>query len=384
MRLDTITNIEQFMTDALLSSPQIPLGVNVIRLAATTDEEGIAALTRSIVVRYTGSTLTINQRQPLAIERTLRFELIHSSQSYLTESGHDGALQMCAGAYLSLNNTIPVRSGTQVIVPFSMSSETFDGLTDSSHYVYIQNWEVTVQEINPTISMNPCVLYGNCRELFESYIGGEILPGDVIHNENQLWSPVLPPFAGEDYDPMYCGVVVKGNDLCYKHDPSQLFLNNWTDYKLVSTNTMDETGTFLIVNLHDSDDQFIDSYLYSNCDDRRFLGIQSDLWRGQFGKQHLKGKNGLAWGNVWPKTEIYLDPTDPDGEKISVRYGYVMRIDLGVYLDVEGEKFYKVNSHLFTVGWVKEGEFVEHAYRYDRMEDCELDKAENEGPTECV
>ena len=96
------------MTDALLSSPQIPLGVNVIRLAATTDEEGIAALTRSIVVRYTGSTLTINQRQPLVIERTLRFELIHSSQSYLTESGHDGALQMCAGAYLSLNNTIPV------------------------------------------------------------------------------------------------------------------------------------------------------------------------------------------------------------------------------------------------------------------------------------
>ena len=42
MRLDTISRIEQFMTDALLSSPLIPLGVNVIRLAATEDEEGIA------------------------------------------------------------------------------------------------------------------------------------------------------------------------------------------------------------------------------------------------------------------------------------------------------------------------------------------------------
>ena len=92
----------------------------------------------------------------------------------------------------------------------------------------------------------------------------------------------------------------------------------------------------------------------------------------------------MAWGKVWPKTDIYLDPTDPDGEKLSVRYGYVMRIELGVYLNVGGEKFYKVNSHLFTVGWIKEGEFVEYEYRYDRMEDCERDKAENEGPTECV
>ena len=384
MRLDTITNIEQFMTDALLSSPQIPLGVNVIRLAATTDEEGIAALARSIVVRYTGSSLTINQRQPLSIERTLKFEVIHSSQSYLSESGHDAALQMCAGAYLTLNNSIPVRSGTQIIVPFSMSSESFDGLTDSSHYVYVQNWEVTVQEINPTISMNPCVLYGNCRELFESYIGGELLPGDVVHNGNQLWSPVLPPFADEDYDPEYCGVVVKDNDLCYKHDPSQIFLTNWQDYKLVSTNTMDETGTFLIVNLYDEFDQYIDNYLYSNCDERRFLGIQSDLWKGQLSKMHLKGKNGLAWATEWPKTDVYLDPTDSDAEKVSVRYGFVMRIDLGVYLDVDGEKFFKVNSHLFSTGWIREGEFEEHVFRYDRLEDCDQDEAENEGPTECV
>ena len=59
MRLDTISRIEQFMTDALLSSPLIPLGVNVIRLAATEDEEGIAVMARTIVVRYTGSTVNV-------------------------------------------------------------------------------------------------------------------------------------------------------------------------------------------------------------------------------------------------------------------------------------------------------------------------------------
>ena len=55
MTLDTITRIERFITDSLLSSVQIPLGVNVIHLADDSDTEGIAAMTYSIVVRYTGS-----------------------------------------------------------------------------------------------------------------------------------------------------------------------------------------------------------------------------------------------------------------------------------------------------------------------------------------
>lgn len=385
MELNTISGIERFIEDALLSSPYIPLGVNIIRLAATSNEEGIAQMTNSMVIRYVNSSISIQNRQPLAIERKMTFQIIHSSQSYLTESGHDFALQMCAGAYLTLNNTIPQRSGTKVIVPFSMSNESFDGLTDSSHYVYIQNWEITVQEINRTTSLDPCVLYGNCRELWASYIGGELLPGDVIHNENQLWSPVLPPPVGDEYDPQYCGVEVKDYDLVYKHDPSVTFLQNWQEYKLVSTNTMDETGTFLIVNVYDQDDEFVDLYYYSNCDDRRFVSITSDLWKDQKSKPHLKGKNGLAWANVWPQTNVHLDPTDPDGEKIPVKYGYVMRIETGVHLDVDGEKFFKVNSHLFTVGWVKEGEFTMHEFdRYKQPEDCIFDKAENEGPTECV
>ena len=55
------------MSDALLSSPQIPLGVNIVRLAGTSDEEGITALARSITVRYIGSTLSLQQTQPMSI-----------------------------------------------------------------------------------------------------------------------------------------------------------------------------------------------------------------------------------------------------------------------------------------------------------------------------
>lgn len=118
MQLDTISNIEQFIVDALLSSPHIPLGVNVIRLAATTDEEGITAMGRSIVVRYVSSKVDVTKRVPMTVERTMTFQLIHSAQSYLSESGHDAALQMCAGAYMSLSGGVPVRTGLQILEPF--------------------------------------------------------------------------------------------------------------------------------------------------------------------------------------------------------------------------------------------------------------------------
>lgn len=385
MELNTITGIERFIEDALLSSPYIPLGVNVVRLAAASDEEGIAQMVNSMIIRYVSSSIKVQKRQPLVVERDMTFEIIHSSQSYLTESGHDFALQMCAGAYLTLNNTIPQRSGTKVMVPFSMSKESFDGLTDSSHYVYVQSWEITVQEINRPISLDPCVLYGNCREMFASYIGGELLPGDVIHNVNELWSPVLPPPSGEEFDPQYCGVEVKDYDLVYKHDTSMTFLANWQDYRLSSTGTMDETGTFLIVNIYDENDEFVDFYFASNCDDRRFLGISMDMWKGQVTDPSLKSKNGLCWANVWPQTTVYIDPTNADGEKVDLKYGYVMRVETGVHMLVDGEKFFKVNGAKFNVGWIKEGEFTMYDFdRYKQPAACNFDEAENEGPTECV
>ena len=149
MRLDTITRIERFIQDALLSSPQIPLGVNVVRLAADYDTEGIAAMARSIVVRYVGSDASTIREVPLVLRRTLTFELTHAAQSYLTQSGHDYAIQMCAGAQLTLNNSVPINTGGQVVVPLYLVSERFEGLTDSTHYVYVQTWQCTVEEIFP-------------------------------------------------------------------------------------------------------------------------------------------------------------------------------------------------------------------------------------------
>ncbi len=381
MRLDTISTIEQFISDALLSSPQIPLGVNVIRLAATTDEEGIAALSRSIVVRYTGSSMSIKQRQPLSIERTLKFELIHSSQSYLTESGHEGALQMCAGAYLSLNNTIPMRTGTDVIVPFSMTSENFDGLTDSSHYVYTQDWEVVVIEVNPTISMNPCVLYGNCSQLFPLELTGGIYPGDVLY-QNRLYSPLVPPPFEVDYDEEYCGVVESDGDLVYKYNPGLTFIEDWKNYDFISTDTfVPETG-ILICSIKDKEGNHIDSYYAGNCDNRGLLSITAQFRDGEKTNPALKGKNGLAYANKWPKTEIYSDPTDPDCAITNVKYGWIFRIDLAVTLTIDFVNYYKVNGAPYGVGWVTEGDFT-MIREYEGVDGCDDPEASNKGPQEC-
>ena len=121
------------MSDALLSSPQIPLGVNILRLADTQDEEGVVALTRSISVRYAGSSLSLEGTRPMSILRNARFEVTLAAQSYLTNTGHDYVIQMCIGSYNTLLNQVPVNTGSQIITPFHMVSEEFQGISDSTH-----------------------------------------------------------------------------------------------------------------------------------------------------------------------------------------------------------------------------------------------------------
>ena len=382
MQLDTISNIEQFIVDSLLSSPHIPLGVNVIRLAATTDEEGITAMGRSIVVRYVSSKVNVTKRVPMTTERTMDFQLIHSAQSYLSESGHDAALQMCAGAYMTLGGGVPVRTGLQILEPFSMSSETFDGLTDSSHYVYMQSWELKITEINPEFNPDPCVFAGNCKELWPNELTGTLLPGDVIYT-NKMFSPVLPPIPGEDYEEELCGVEVKGESLVYKHDPDQVFLQDWQRYELVSTNTTTADGKLLICNIKEDGEQ-IDTYFAANCDGRSVIGISNDLYLNNKSNTTLKYKSQMGWANVWPKTTIYHDPTEEDGATTLIKYGWVVKVEVGTSLMVDGETFHRVSEWTFGNGWIRASDVTLYHREGNALEYCPSLEAENEGPEECA
>ena len=382
MRLDAINKIETFMTDALLSSPQIPLGVNIVRLADTQDEEGIVALARSISVRYTGSSLALEQTAPMSIYRRARFEVTLASQSYLTNTGHDYVVQMCIGSYNTLLNQVPVNTGSQIIEPFHMVSEEFQGISNSTHYIYVQTWELTIQEIEPLIALDPCVARGNCSYLFPQESQSVILPGDVLY-KNFLFAPILPPAGGGPYDPQYCGVIedpeVEGR-LVYKADPDTVFLDNWTTYSIVSTGTFDESGEMLIVNIYDSNGDLYITEFYSNCDERKLIQIAGNIPNNANNlggavrsmidnvgnplysatealPAVMAGLNGFGYtGNI--RNTIFADPTDPAASTATVKYGALYSYQVGVSLTHESTTYVYVGGTPIGKGWIREQDFV--------------------------
>ena len=120
MQLYTISRIEQYIVDALIASPEIPLSVNILRLADAIDKEGVVQNTSNIVVRYTSSYFNVLKRIPLVYERALSFELNFSVQNYMTSSGHDFATQLLAGALNTLVNGVPGDAGVQVAESFTL------------------------------------------------------------------------------------------------------------------------------------------------------------------------------------------------------------------------------------------------------------------------
>ena len=398
------------MTDALLSSPQIPLGVNIVRLADTQDEEGIVALARSISVRYIGSSLSLQQTRPMSIYRNARFEVTLAAQSYLTNTGHDYVIQMCAGSYNTLLNQVPVNTGSQIITPFHMTSEDFQGISDSTHYIYVQTWELTIQEVEPLIALDPCVAQGNCSFLFPQNAQSVVLPGDVFY-KNYLYSPVLPPAGGGDYDSEYCGVIEdpeNAANLVYKLDPETTFLENWETYRLVSTETFDESGKMLIVNIYDAAGNLFRTDLFSNCDERQVIQIAgqqpvssaNDIGGsgrstiGQVGNPLYSGMeqlpavmaslNGFGYtANV--RTTLFVDPRDATADTATVKYGALYAYQVGVTLVHESTTYLYVGGTPLGKAWVREADFnIIASAAINPHVDCVGEEiggiGENEGP----
>ena len=393
MRLDTISRIEQFMTDALLSSPLIPLGVNVIRLAATEDEEGIAVMARTIVVRYTGSSINVTNIAPLAVERTMSFEVTLAAQSYLSQTGHDYVTQMCAGCYNTLNNQVPMNCGVEVMEPLHLSSEQFQGLTDNSQYVYSQTWQLLVQEINSIQAIDPCVARGNCSYLFPSEVISTVMPGDVLDGP-KIYAPVLPPPEGVPYDPSACGVIVEGDNLVYTADTNVVFLYEYEKYDFVSTGVLDTFGNLLKVNIYErATGTLYGSYMASNCGGRALIQIGGNqpgnsnflggLYRSPIGqagnpsasagpevlKPTFASKNGYGFVNVTRAT-IYSDPANAEASTGTVKFGQLYTTMAGTQLVVDGTKYLYIGGTSLGKAWIKDIDFREIT-SYDPSKNCE-------------
>lgn len=372
MRLDSITKIERFIANALLSSPLVPLGVNVVRLADVSDQEGILQMVNSIVVRYVSSSEEVERQAPLTILRTMRFEVNIASQSYLTQSGHDFAVQLCCASHETLTNTVPPNAGVEVFSPFRMVSEQFSGLTDSTHYTYTQTWELIIQDMHRGIAIDPCVQRGDCTRLFPTYSKEPVKPGDVLYL-NKAYIPVLPPPPGVNYSAEYAGVEESSDgSLVYTWDPTQVFLSAaeiTAGYSLVSTNTFDESGTFLISNIKDGDGNFVRSYFAKDsgrviinitvADGPSFIDSAGNVIissvEDQFKSQQFRNAYGYA---TFPKVFIYVDPTDPDGARGQIAYGVVYPVRAETTLVHDGEIYVRIGNTQFGKAWVRQDEFT--------------------------
>lgn len=358
MKLDTITKIERFIVNALLSSPSIPLGVNILRLADVTDEEGVIQMVNSIIVRYTNSDIQIVRQAPLDMIRTLTFEINVAAQSYLTQSGHDSAVQLCAGIHETLVNRVPPNTGVEIIEPLHLSSESFSGLTDSSHYTYTQKWELKIQDYFRPIAVDPCVQRGNCSRLFPAKLLSPLKLGDVLYN-GKIYVPVLPPPSEEfEYDAEYAGVELNEfGDLVYTANPAEKFLLSEeieSGYKLVSTGLFDESGTFLICNVKDSDNNQVKQYLAA-LSDRGILSLSLSL--GDEPIQQMTELRRNSYGFVIQlKTTLYVDPTNPTATTFPTTYGTLYPIELGTKLEVDSVTYLRISNTPSGRSWVRESD----------------------------
>jgi len=277
------------------------------------------------------------------------------------------------------------------VIPLYLSNERFEGLTDSTHYVYVQTWQCQVEEIFPTPPIDPCIWRGNCSYLFPSCAISEVLPGDVLYT-NVLYAPVLPPPAGVDYDPSLCGVKVVGNDLVYTKNTSEVFLSDWTKYTLVTTDTFDTSGELLKVNIYDENGDYVKWYFASNCDCRKVIQIAGDmpnsanwlggLWRSpvdQVGnvitsggpepfRAVMQAKNGYGYVSV-PATLVFEDPSNPDAATSQVQYGTVHPTLDGVIQEFNGVKYYRIGRTKIGIAWIRTIDFA--IINYDPRLNCD-------------
>jgi hypothetical protein len=387
MQLYTISRIEQYICDALIASPEIPLSVNVLRLADAIDKEGVVQNTTNIVVRYVSSFFNVLTRIPLVYERALTFELNFSCQNYLTSSGHDFATQLLAGALNTLVNGVPGDAGVAVAESFTLQSEQFTGITEESQYTYTQVWQITLSETVPYVALDPCVQRGDCSQIFPGrYTRTNVPLAGVIDNEGRIFVPALPDGTcaatpgcdnGNGGSITWENELTRSGNMVYCCDRSVVFLPaqlinkvrlTWTGQylgddknKIMVAITDLETGETIaeVIYCGFKDDDGYDQYLM-----RYTIG----LWRSTIGNITNENFGKSAFDGDWTMTTqtgvlaivlsnaqpIYTDPTNPQAKQSMVDGGIVIGVLPDVYIQVGPDRYVMVQQSPVGRGWIKQ------------------------------
>ncbi len=365
-RLNSITKIEEFMVNSLLGSKDIPLEVSVLRLADAPDSEGIVIFPKSITVRFTGSVTEVVNRTPLVLERTLDFSLEISCQNQQRSSGHDYATYLLGACSSALLNRVPVNTGFEVVVPFTLERESFQGLTESSHFVYEQTWSIVIKEVLPNFNPDPCIARGDCSRLFPPNTNTTVLEGEVLLG-NRVYH--LKPSVGLDCR-AFGGVTpdVNGN-LVTIEDNSVVYL---------SSQQWEEGVTFLVKPLPETEDILVtarsssgiiirsDVYCWTG---RTVLGIFAFLTnRGEMPEKVLSLAIPYAERVVIVDSSAvaFRDPSDNIEKPLEMKYGNLVLVNDNVTLNVGDKEYTKAYIPQFNgFGWLTRGTFK---FLYDLWE----------------
>ena len=379
MELNTYSRVEQFLCDALIASPLIPISVNVLRLADAVDAEGVVQQTNNIVVRYTGATNTVKNRVPLVFERRLNFELNFSAQNYLTSSGHDFATQMLAGAFMTINGSVPSGAYVEVIEPFVCASERFTGLTEESQYTYTQEYQVIIEEALPYVALDVCVARGNCRQLFPG-LGVETrlpLGGVLDEASGDIYVPAYdcdgqPP---EDYSECY-GVrwsneLTQSGDWVFICDPDCVFLEDplGQPIYLLSNNNYTEDGRLVVTVFDAETDEPLREVFYCNTG-KKLARYAIELWTDTVAKSgpiSSKASKDASWFQGMATGDfavvkggyqfLYTDPLNPEGKQLFIDGGVLIGVQREVFIQTPKGRFYFVGQSPQGKGWMLDGTF---------------------------
>lgn len=391
MQLYTISRIEQYICDALISSPEIPLSVNVLRLADAIDKEGVVQNTNNIVVRYVSSFFNVLTRIPLVYERALTFELNFSCQNYLSSSGHDFATQLLAGALNTLVNGVPGDAGVAVAESFTLQSETFTGITENSQYTYTQVWQCTLSETVPYVALDPCVQRGDCSQIFPGRYTRTSLPlAGVVDNEGRIFVPALPDGTCADVPAAdsnnggsieWENQVARNGNMVYACDRNQVFL----PANLIDKVRLTWTGQYLgddqnkiMVAITDLETgETIAEVIYCGLSDidgypQYLMRYQIELWRSSIGNITNENRGRSVLTDTWTTSTntgvlaivqsnaqpIYVDPTNPQAPQRMVDGGIVIGIMPHVYIQVGPDRYVMVGQSPVGRGWIKDTAIV--------------------------
>jgi hypothetical protein len=387
MQLYTISRIEQYICDALIASPEIPLSVNVLRLADAIDKEGVVQNTNNIVVRYVSSFFNVLTRIPLVYERGMTFELNFTCQNYLTSSGHDFATQLLAGALNTLVNGVPGDAGVQVAESFTLQSESFTGITENSQYTYTQQWQITTSESVPYVALDPCVQRGDCSQIFPGrYTRTNVPLAGVIDGEGRIFVPAFPdgscadtPEADGGNGGSICweNELTRSGNMVYCCDPTQVFLPaamvdkvrlTWTGQYLG-----DDKNKIMVAITDLETGETIAEVIYCGLNDidgfpQYLMRYQIELWRSSIGNITNENRGRSVLTDAWAMSTqtgilaivmsnaqpIYVDPTNPQAPQRMVDGGIVIGVLPDVYIQVGPDRYVLVQQSPAGRGWINQ------------------------------